>query len=283
MAQLSALLLLLHLSPFAALQLGMQVLHTPSGRSGVVTNVVACVENGLVSKVKVAFDGETLGEDSTVWAKQSPDNLFPSAAPEIYPPATSLQVEGVTLVPHEMAQCILEQWDAGDPAQHRLGATVRDIAHSVGVATPLARLVLRQNGRVLSSRARAAADRDDEFVRSFLARPQAVKVSASTPPPCLSAPSFPDPLPPPPSPTMAPLPLAKAYARSLNTSYAFVGRRLRGLVPRAERARRSKQTRDSIIQSAEAVTAVVAAFEASGGDLQAEAATLGGGGCNCTC
>ena len=114
------------------------------------------------------------------------------------------------------------------------------IAEGAGVAASLVRLVLHRHDRTLSSRAAAAAEGDYDFVSAYLARPQAVR----------------------------------AYAAALGTSYVSVGLRLRGLVPREERARRSQLTRVDLV-SVEAATAVMAAFEASGGDMQAAAAEAG--------
>ena len=181
------------------------------------------------------------------------------AVPEVLRAAASLEVEGVTLVPQETAQCILAEWDAGEPARLHSAATRLDgpntrgpsmmhdslsalgaIAEGAGVAASLVRLVLHRHDRTLSSRAAAAAEGDYDFVSAYLARPQAVR----------------------------------AYAAALGTSYVSVGLRLRGLVPREERARRSQLTRVDLV-SVEAATAVMAAFEASGGDMQAAAAEAG--------
>ena len=180
-----------------------------------------------------------------------------SAAPVALRAAGSLQVEGVTLVLQETARCILAKWDAGEPARLHTGldgrpstrgpsmmhdsiSALTEIADSAGVDPSLVRLVLHRHDRTLSSRAAAAAEGDYAFVCAYLAQPQAVR----------------------------------AYADALGRSHVSVGLKLRGLVPREERLRRSQLARDDLV-SVEATSAVIAAFEASGGDLQAAAAEAG--------
>ena len=178
-----------------------------------------------------------------------------SAAPAAQRAAASLQVEGVTLVLQETAACILAEWDVGEPARLRSrldGPSTRgprmmhdsldaltEIADSAGVAAALVRIVLHRHDRTLSRRAAAAAEVDYEFVRAYLAQPQTVR----------------------------------AYADALGTSYVSAGRRLRSLVPREERARRSQRNLLPVLP-VEATSAVMAAFEASGGDIQAAAAEV---------
>ena len=165
------LALLLCLSPQTALRLGSPALHTRSGKSGVVTGFRTHTNSG-VTKVKVTFDGDT----QLAW--QSPENFraIESPDPKALPLAASLQVEGVTLVPQETVERILVQWDAEMSSQR---STIHDIARSLGLSARLVRLVVHRHGRTLSSGARAYAEGDFEFVRNFLARPQAVKVSVS--------------------------------------------------------------------------------------------------------
>lgn len=178
-----------------------------------------------------------------------------SAAPAAQRAAASLQVEGVTLVLQETAACILAEWDVGEPARLRSrldGPSTRgprmmhdsldaltEIADSAGVAAALVRIVLHRHDRTLSRRAAAAAEGDYEFVRAYLAQPQTVR----------------------------------AYADALGTSYVSAGRRLRLFLSREERARRSQRNLLPVLP-VEATSAVMAAFEASGGDIQAAAAEV---------